>query len=147
MKLVEILAVVSIIGILLGVMLWPFSNFRDEKLLDGAAEDILTLLDEARTRTLSSDGASPYGVYFESGRITLFKGAVFNAAAPDNKEVSIHNRLTISGITLAGGVVSVVFKRLTGATDQSGAVTVSLATDNSRQRVITVSAAGSAGIK
>lgn len=135
---IEILVASGIIALLAGLILWPFASFRDEKLLDGAAEDILTLLDEARGRTLSSDGALSYGVYFESGKITL---------VPDNKEVMLHNSLTISNISLAGGGATVMFKRLTGATDQSGAVTISLAADNSRQRMVVISPAGSVGLQ
>lgn len=134
---IEVLIAVAIIGLLAAVILWPFAAFRNGKLLDGAAEDILSLLHEAQTRTLSSDGATPYGVHFESAKITL---------VPDNKEIVLHNSLTISNISLAGGGATVMFKRLTGATDQSGAVTVSLTADNSQQRVITISAAGSAGL-
>ncbi|MBI4136131.1 MAG: type II secretion system protein [Candidatus Vogelbacteria bacterium] len=137
-SVLEVLIVLTIIVILVGVILWPYARFRDEKLLDGAAEDILSFLHEAQTRTLSSDGAMPYGVYFESGKMTL---------VPDNKEVILHNSLTISDISLAGGGATVMFKRLTGATGESGTVTVSLVLDNSRQRVIAVSPAGSIGLQ
>lgn len=137
-SILEGLIVLAIIVILTGVILWPYANFRDEKLLDGAAEDIVSLLDEARTRTLSSDGGLAYAVAFVSDRITLL---------PDNKEILLPNRLTISNINLAGGGATVTFKRLTGATDQPGTVIVSSVSDNSRQRVIVVSAAGGAGLQ
>ncbi len=145
--MLETLIAVSIIALIATVIIWPFVAFRNAKQLDGAAEDILSLLHEAQTRTLSSDGASQYGVYFENAKITLFKGAVFPGVGnPDNKEVILHNSLTISNISLVGGGSSVVFKRLSGATDQSGTVAVSLVADNSQQRVIMVSAAGSASL-
>lgn len=136
--LLESLIVLAIMMILLALIIWPFAAFRNGKLLDGAAEDILSLLHEARTRTLSSDGAAAYGVLFESDKITL---------VPDNKEVALHNRLTISDISLTGGGTTIMFKRLTGATDENGTVTVSLAGDNSQQRVVAVSAAGSIGLR
>ena len=145
--LLETLIAVAIIVLIATVIIWPFAAFRNVKLLDGAAEDILSLLHEAQTRTLSSDGAAPYGVYFESGKMTLFRGAAFPGAGdPNNKEVLIHNRLAISDITIAGGS-SVAFKRLTGATDNTGTVTISLVSDSSRQRVLAISAAGNAGLK
>lgn len=140
--LVEILVVVGLLALVSFLAIVPFTSFRDAKSLDGAAEDALSLLHEAQTRTLSSDGASPYGVYFESDKITLFKGETFVVGAPDNKEISLHNRLTISAIALAGGA-SAVFKRLTGATDNSGTVTISLVSDTAQKRIITISAAGS----
>lgn len=144
MTLIEIVLVVAIVGILVAVILWPFASFRDEKLLDGAAEEMMALLNEARQRTLSSDGASVYGVYFEDDKMTLFKGAAFPGTGdPDNKEASLANRLTISTISLTGGGSVLIFKRLTGATSENGSITLSLASDSSRQRIVTVSPAGS----
>ena len=136
--LVEILIVIGIVALVTTIVVIPFASFRDAKLLDGATEDILSFLHEAQTRTLSSDGGVAYGVSFESDRITL---------VPDNKEVLLHNHLTISDISLLGGGAMVMFNRLTGATDESGTVTVSLVADNNQQRVIAISRAGSAGIK
>ncbi|MEK7209111.1 MAG: type II secretion system protein [Patescibacteria group bacterium] len=134
--LLETLIALAIIVLVAGIILWPYARFRDEKLLDGAAEDIISLLDEARTRTLSSDGALAYGVSFASDRITLL---------PDNREVILSGRLVISNINLAGGGTTVMFKRLTGATDTGGTVTVNLVSDSNRRRVITISATGAAG--
>ena len=136
--LLEILIVIGIISLLAAIILWSFAAFRNDKLLDGAAEDVLSLLHEAQTRTLSSDGATRYGVYFESGKITL---------VPDNKEALLHNSLTISAISLAGGEATIMFNRLTGGTDQDGTVTVSLVADSSQRRVIAVSAAGGIGVE
>ena len=145
--LVEILIAVGIIGLVSTLVIIPLASFRDSALLDGAAEEILALLHEARARTVSSDGASRYGVYLESDKIVLFKGGTFLVGDLNNKEVLLHNRLTISNISLAGSGTSVLFKRLTGATANNGTVTISLVADNSRQRVIMVSVAGNAGLK
>ncbi|MFH1170151.1 MAG: type II secretion system protein [Candidatus Vogelbacteria bacterium] len=136
--LVEILVAIGIIVLVSYLVVIPFASFRDAKLLDGATEDILSLLHEAQTRTLSSDGGVAYGIHFESDKITL---------VPDNKEVLLHNHLTISSISLIGGGTTIMFNRLTGATDESGTVTVSLVADNSQQRVIAISPAGNSGLK
>ncbi|HEY4524714.1 MAG TPA: prepilin-type N-terminal cleavage/methylation domain-containing protein [Candidatus Paceibacterota bacterium] len=135
--LIEFLIAVAIITLLVGVILWPYANFRDEKLLDGAAEEMISLLNEARIRTLSSDGGLAYGVFFESDKMTLL---------PDNREVWLSKRLSISDINLTGGGATVTFKRLTGATDQGGTVTISLVSDPNRQRIITINAAGGIGL-
>ena len=136
--LIEILVVVGIVGLVSYLVIIPFASFRDETLLDAAAEETLALLHEARGRTVSSDGAPQYGVHFESDKMTLL---------PDNKEVLLPNRLIISNISLAEGATTVTFKRLTGATDQGGTVTISLVSDNSRQRIIAISSAGGVGLK
>ena len=144
--LIEIVIVVGIIALVTTIMVIPFASFRDQALLDGATEETLALLHEARARTVSSDGASRYGVYLESDKITLFKGASFPGAGdPDNKEINFHNRLVLTkSASLADGVV---FGRLTGKASASGTTTISLIDDDAKSRTIEISSAGIAGLK
>ena len=144
--LVEILIAVGIIGLVSTLVIIPLASFRDSALLDGAAEEILALLHEARARTVSSDGASRYGVYLESDKITLFKGASFPGAGdPNNKEVSLHNRLIL---TMSNSLVNgLVFERLTGEVASGGTTTISLVSDNTKSRTIEISSIGAAGLK
>ena len=134
---VETLVTLFIIVLVSTLILWPFSSFRNTKLLDGAAEDVLSTLHEAQTRTLSSDGGNQYGVYFESDKITLL---------PEDRELALHNSLQISNISLNGGGATVTFDRLTGTTANYGTITISLINDNTRERVISIGSAGSASL-
>ncbi|MEK7585110.1 MAG: hypothetical protein AAB455_01155 [Patescibacteria group bacterium] len=124
--LFEIIIVIGIIILVTALAIIPFAGFRDEALIDGAAEDTLALLQEARTRTLSSEGDSRYGVYLESDRITLFKGDSFPGVGdPDNKEIIFSSRLTL--LTSGGDLVDgVIFKRLTGELNTGGSITINL---------------------
>ncbi len=143
--LFEIVIVIGIIVLVSALLLFPLSSFRVEAILDGAAEETLALLHEARERTVSSDGASRYGVYFESNQVTLFKGASFPGAGDaNNKVIFLNSRLALS--TSAGLASGAIFERLTGALANGGTVTISLISDNTKQRVIEISAAGLASL-
>ena len=143
--IVEILIVIGIMVVLVGVVVIPFASFRDQAILDGATEEALALLHEARERTVSSDGASRYGVYFESGKVTLFKGTAFPGAGdPDNKEILLHNRLVLTkSASLDDGAI---FERLTGKIGAAGTITVSLISDSAKSRTIEISSAGLASL-
>ena len=145
LSVVEILVVIGIMVVLVGVVVIPFASFREQAILDGATEETLALLHEARERTVSSDGASRYGVYFESDKVTLFKGATFPGAGdPDNKEILLHNRLVLTkSASLDDGVI---FERLTGKIGAAGTTTVSLISDSTKYRTIEISQAGLASL-
>jgi Tfp pilus assembly protein FimT len=102
-----------------------YQNFNKTRALDVGAQNILSLLKTARSKTLASDEASVYGVHFEATRVVLFKGSVFTEPQDGNKEYSLPRTITISNINLNGGGSDVIFERLTGETGQFGTTTIS----------------------
>ena len=141
----ELLIILAILIILSAVILMPFGEFRDTNVLDAAADDIVSLLSEARRDTLLSRGASQYGVHFETNRMVYFKGTSFTEPDANNKEVAFDSRVRLSDISLAGSGADVVFERLTGKTANGGTVTLEITNDSSRQIVITIEPTGVAG--
>ena len=141
----EIIAVIAIIGVLSVIIVAPFSSFRSSKTLDTGVEEIVSLLNDARLSTLSSKGGFQYGVHFETSRIVLFKGTVFNDTDPNNKEILLNNTLEISNIALTGAGSDVVFERLTGKTSQDGTITLRIKNDPSKSVLITIQPTGVVG--
>ena len=72
--LVEILLVVGIISVLIVTAIAGLRLFEGKTELKSHAQNILTILELARTKTLSSEDASKYGVRFEQDKYILFKG-------------------------------------------------------------------------
>lgn len=118
--LIEVLISTVIIAIIVGFGSNIITNFRNQQLLDTITHSVATTLEEARQRTLASDGAKQYGVHLESDSYTLFEGDTYVSTDPNNIERSIDSRAALSTITLTGGGSDVVFERLTGRTNQSG---------------------------
>lgn len=143
----EIAIVIAIMGILTGFILSAFSNVSSKKALDGAADDIVSTLAEARAETLSSQGGAQYGVNFSSSQFTLFKGSSYASGASTNVATTLNSAVGIRNISLAGGGSSVVFDRLTGATENAGTLEVYLLAATTTSLRITVSATGLAEIK
>jgi len=137
---VELLVVVAIIGILSTIMTLSFSNFRNNQALQNTANTVMSVIEEARTKTLSGDGNTYYSVRFESGKAVLFTGGTYNANASTNKYFSYETPVTLGTLSLNGSATAVTFDRLTGKTSQYG--TIQLTRSATSSVTITVTANG-----
>jgi prepilin-type N-terminal cleavage/methylation domain-containing protein len=144
--LLELLIVLSVIGILSVISFVSLAGLSRANVLDVATGDIVSILSEARSRTLSSEGDSVYGVHFEAGSVTLFTGDTYSAIDPSNVDIPLSSAVTISAITLTGGATEVVFSRLSGDTAVTGTVTVALYSDATNTKIITIPSTGVASV-
>lgn len=139
---VEFLIVLSILAFLTTIIFASMSSFRSVKALQIVSEDILSLMDEARSNTLSAKDSYAYGVHFEPSAIVLFRGTVYSSSDPNNKTVDIDGAVEISNISLAGGGANILFQRLTGKTSQNGTVIIRLKSDTSKTKTILIETSG-----
>ena len=142
LTLIEIIVVIAVIVMLFFIILSAFSGFNRNYALDTSAGEVAEIISEARSFTLASKGDSAYGVHFESDQVTLFKGVTYSSSDPDNQITTLSSLVTLSDISISGGVSDIVFERLTGDLDNDGTVTISLVSDSSKTRTITFSKTG-----
>ena len=138
LTVMEMLVVMAVLGMVTAITIGGFLMFKRGSELDSASENLLSLLLEARSKTLSSKDSSSWGVRFETNRAILFKGTIFVDGAADNNVIAMPPSAEIATIALNGGGQNVVFKRLTGETDQYGALTLRLGYDASYTKTITI---------
>jgi prepilin-type N-terminal cleavage/methylation domain-containing protein len=144
--LVELLIVIAIFIIIYGLAVQAFSLFRKEGELSNSAEEILNILRLAQSRTLASEGASQYGVYFDTTpnhqQYTLFKGSSYVSRNPPSDEVrEIPKSVDLYEVSL-GGSQEVVFDRLVGDTKNFGKISLRLKSDNSKTKTIAIQSSG-----
>ncbi|MFY9462545.1 MAG: prepilin-type N-terminal cleavage/methylation domain-containing protein [Candidatus Sungiibacteriota bacterium] len=130
--LIEILVSIAVIVIVILVIVSGLSSFRKSAELNQAVDGVVSQLREARRRTIESKDASRWGVHVESSRTTLFKGVSF----PEGTDKEIFVLPTT--VTIAGPI-DIVFKRISGDTDNAGTVTLALGTNT---RVINIRSSG-----
>lgn len=143
---VELLAVIAVIGIIILIAFPQFSRMRENQVIKNATADVLSVIEKARSQTLSSLNSSEYGVRFQSDRVIIFKGKVFSESAADNETVNIISPASISNITLngvSGSEMNMYFSRLSGTPSASGTVTINT---TNIQKIITISATGMASV-
>lgn len=139
--LIEILVVVALIALLATAVVVSTVSFRSQIDLNTAAQNILNTLRIARAKTLASESASQYGVYFESGQYVLFKGTSYNPPASDNEFHSLPSGFEIANVSIGGGNEA-IFQRLTGITSQSGSVDVRQISDPAKSKTIVIDPSG-----
>jgi len=139
--LVEVLVIFSIVMILATVVAVPFSRFRNKQAIQNATNGLVSLLNEARTKTLAAVDNTQYSVYVESSQAVLFQGAVYDANAGGNVPVVFDSPVTATTIALQGGGAQITFDRLKGTTSQHGTITLSIAGGESR--TVTITSSGS----
>lgn len=141
-SLIETIVVLAIMSMLATVVVVSFSAFRNGKILDVAAEQVLSVISESRGKTIYSEDAYQYGVHLEAGRIVAFKGDIYSATDPSNVATVLSSLVEISSISLAGGGADITFQRLTGKVANSGSFRVRLKADTSRYKNISVNSVG-----
>lgn len=141
-SLIEIIIVIAIFAALFVITLTAFSRFNNNQALNRSVSEVTSILNEARALTLASKNNAVYGVHFLSDRVTLFTGQIFSPSDPDNEVNVISSKVSISNIALSGGGDDIIFQRLTGKTNQNGTITLSLISDSSKSKTITVEVSG-----
>lgn len=143
-SLVEILVVLAIILLLSGVVIVSYRTFGRNINLGTVSQQIVVVLDDARSRTVASLNDSQYGVQFTNNTYTLFQGSAYNQAASGSEIHLLPNGIEFGDITLSGGGNSVVFNRITGTTSQPGIIVLRLTDTPTNTQTITISSQGQA---
>lgn len=139
--LIEIILVLAIGALLTSFVALSFSKVNEHEVLNTNSDLIVSILNEARSMTLSSVGDTGYGVHFDTEQVVLFRGATYSAVSGTNVPTALNSRVALRNISFGGGS-NVVFNRLTGATAQSGTLEIYLKSATTTYKTITVSGTG-----
>lgn len=121
---IELVIVIGILTIISGVAILFLRSLVIQTDLSGNAKNIISTLNLAKSKTVSSEGASQWGAHFEADKFAIFKGATYNAGDANTKIYNLPTALEISTISLNGGGNNVLFTRITGQTSNYGTVTI-----------------------
>lgn len=115
-SLIEIMIVISIIGIVSSLALINMGPARDQAALNNAQAAVAQALERARSRSATGAGEQSHGVHIETDRVTVFEGTSYTGAGQETLlplSVSTnHNNLTI------------IFERITAQPDQTADITL-----------------------
>ncbi len=150
LTLVELLIIIGILAVLISITIPTFYFFKRESELTNSAQKIITTLRIAQNKTLSSEGASQYGVYFNNltfpHQYILFKGKNYiNRQTAFDKIYNLPSSIEIFEINLRGGK-EVVFQRVSGHTFQTGNLNLRLINEPTKTRTIYIEKLGQVGL-
>lgn len=136
--LFEVLIAVTIIGVITGLAIISLSNFREAQALKDAKTNIFTMFDQAKSRTISSENFSVFGIHLEAGSVTVFEGSSYDVDDPNNSVFTLDGTLELVNIVLNGGGSDVVYERVTGSVNTTGTFDVRLINDTSQSTTFTI---------
>lgn len=116
----ELLVVVALLGVVFGLVFWGFHGFFGTSALDRTSQEALSLVAEARERTLSRQADEAWGVHLEAAQLVLFAGDIYIEGAATNKVYVLPQGISISTIVLAGAGVDIRFAKITGESTTPG---------------------------
>ncbi len=143
--IVELLAVIGILIILTSITIPAFHHFQRESNLQNSTEEIINTLRLAQNKTLASEGAAQYGLYFDNTstphQYILFKGVDFASRDDSFDKINkIPQDVEIYEINLAGN--ETVFERITGNTLNSGNIKLRLRKNPTKMGTIYIEPSG-----
>lgn len=139
--LLEITISVGIVVLIAAISLVSFVNSRNVRDLTTSAQNVLSVLRLAQSKALGGEDNTQWGVRLEQAQFILFRGAAFSGSTL-TQTYTLPTSVEIANTALSGGGQEVVFKRLTGRTDQFGSFDVRVKGSASQVFSTTIDASG-----
>lgn len=137
----EVIVSVSIMIVLLGTILFIFKD-DNEGVLKKEAESLISLLNEAKSLSMSSKEALKYGVHIESSRAIIFSGEQYVSGGPNQKFHYFNSNIGVQNISLNGGGSQILFERLSGITENYGSIKLFLKNNTNSSTTIFILQSG-----
>ena len=151
--IIELLVVIAILVIIMAVSVPILGSYRQKTDLAETTEEIVNALRLSQSKTIASEGASKWGVYFDTTtsphQYTIFKGNNYLDPAREqafDKVYQIKNSVEIGSIDFSGGATEIVYERMVGTTNQYGNIVLWLKSDPSTSSTIYISNSGEIGL-
>jgi type II secretory pathway pseudopilin PulG len=135
--LIEALISITIIIVLVAVVSYGITAFKEGQALNNTVDEVTALLNQARSRTLAGDGGVAYGVRLESTKATLISNGTLISPV-----ITFSSGIVLNSISLTGGGSDVTFNKLTGDTNQYGTFIVKKASTTAGQKTVTITKTG-----
>ncbi len=144
--LIEFLIVIGVLAIVLVVSVSAFSFLTKKSDLDSLRDNIVSALQLAKNKTLASEKANQYGIYFDIStdpdQYVIFQGDNYASRNISFDEINKFSKTTrISAVNFNGIGSEVVFNRLNGATNNYGSIVLA-STKTNETRIIYVYPSG-----
>jgi len=146
---IEVVIVIAILAVLMVIVLANFASQKKTIDLHATSQGVANALRNAQNKTVSSEGYSQYGVYFNSGttpnQYVVFKGPTYASRDTSADIVTqLPSTFEFSSVSLGGGN-EIDFTSLTSVTTQTGSIGIWLKADHTQTESVYINASGAVG--
>lgn len=138
--LFEILVVIALVVLICTVSFSSLYNLNTNQILARETGAVVSYMERARSKSLSSQNFSEYGLHLATTSVTLFTGENYSSTSTTNELYQLNSQVTLSD-ALTGSASDFYFSKITGKPNATGTVTLSLKNSTST-KVITLYATG-----
>ncbi len=137
-----------LVAILIGILItmsafYAFSSLRNNDSLEKNVLQAKSILEEARSLSISEKSDSTYGVKILSDRLIRFRGSTYNAADSQNVTYLFDDSgATIDTISLSDAGSEIGFSKITGTARSYGTFRIKLTADSTKNATIRVTSTG-----
>lgn len=136
--LIELLLVIAIMGVMGGISAPFLSSFVEKSRVATTTNIIVRSLRKAQVYSISGKEDSEWGVHYEPGTLTLFKGTDYD---DDERDFSFDEKFSLSEILEVTGLDEVYFGKLRGE-PCPGAILVVVTSPTQNPKTITGNSEG-----
>ena len=135
-SLIEILISLAILSVISAVAISVFKNINEKQVLEKTTLSVMTILNDARSASMSSKDSSDHGIFVEENKVTSFIGATFNPSDPNSSVYYLNNLVKISSSVPQ----TLIFKRAVGSVslDTAKIVTLCLRSNTENNTAVTI---------
>jgi len=144
--LIEILLIIAFLAVLFGIGVFGLFAFRKKSYLTNDVQKVANVLKIAKSKSMSFEGQSKYGVYFDNNvspnQYMLFKGENYAQRDTSYREVYQLSKETLFEDVDFGGNKELTFANVNGFPNNSGNIKIILSSDISQSSFIYVDSLG-----
>src|SRR3989338_5319146 len=123
--IIELLLSLAIIGVLLMVSPLAFGSFQEKHQIDFALQTSLQALRSAQIQSQAVENDQRWGVFFQNGSVTVFQGSSYAT-----RNSAFDQEQQIASQVIVGGLLEVVYDKLTGQPQTTGTITFETTHEN-----------------
>ncbi|KKS36971.1 MAG: hypothetical protein UV01_C0015G0025 [Parcubacteria group bacterium GW2011_GWA2_42_14] len=145
--LIEMLIASAVVIILAVIIFAGLTSFRESNNLLRGVDLVADTLNKARVQTLASKEQSGYGIRLASTSVIFFKGNGYNPSDSSNETINMPPMVEINNFANSSTSLNIVFKRLSGETDNPGTIKMIIKRNSDKTKSIEVYNSGLVEIK
>ncbi len=141
MTLIELIVSIAILLIVGTVTIGAVNKYRERQALDKSVSMLTSILERARSKTLTNEKNTIHSVRLNTERIVLFQGG-FSSSSVNNEYYSFDPLVEIGQLSLTSGTNTLSYRKLTGQSLATGTVELRLKRSTTTKKSVIIYSSG-----